>query len=422
MEISIRSQMAAGVALAGVAAIAATPIVAPEIDHSLRKVTADVQLTWVNPISELVGSLNLGTNYRFATATGDFPYLQGQVLLVIPQEPGEIPPHPTLYVIGQGAAAPLGWIPQLLGGWSYTTKNFQDTAGTQPWTTPPLDTVTTSAVGGFPLTSALATNVSGYLDATVLGLSGLVGGVGAAAFAVPFAAVQIVADLVAGRTPDFRAILNTIVTPIADGVGEALGAATYILTNLTTRITAGLPLLPAVGVALVQQAISSAVYLGKSLTTTFGDAIGALPNIELAFDTVVQGLLGPTGLVGDLVNLTVGPGVATGDPDDPFIASVRTLVSGVTGATSQAIVNPKFPPAPAGASVGPGASIARAPVGDDNTSASARNAAGGETIPGGNTDTTTGGSDEAGPKPAARSVRPQQHPHRDGKSRVHALA
>lgn len=211
MEISIRSQMAAGVALAGVAAIAATPIVAPEIDHSLRKVTADVQLTWVNPISKLVGSLNLGTNYLFATASpGTSRTCRGQVLLVIPQEPGEIP-HPTLYVIGQGAAAPLGWIPQLLGGWSYTTKNFQDTAGTQPWTAPPLDTVTTSAVGGFPLTSALATNVSGYLDATVLGLSGLVGGVGAAAFAVPFAAVQIVADLVAGRTPDFRAILNTIV-------------------------------------------------------------------------------------------------------------------------------------------------------------------------------------------------------------------
>ncbi|MGV1006861.1 MAG: hypothetical protein ACOYEV_19320 [Candidatus Nanopelagicales bacterium] len=390
MEISIRSQMAAGVALAGVAAIAATAIVQPEIAQSLRQVTADVQLTWVNPISEFVASLNLGTNYLFATEAGDFPYLQGQVLLVIPQEPGAIPPTPTMYVIGQGATAPLGWIPQLFGGWTYTTKIYDDRAGTQP-APAPFDTVTTSAVGGFPLTAALATNVSGYLDAAVLGLTGLVGGVAAAAFAVPLAAVQIVADLVAGNTPDFQAILNTIVSPITDGVGAALGAAAYILANFTTRATAGLPLLPAVGVALVQQAISSAVYLGKSLTTTFGDAIGELPDVQLAFDTVVQGLLGPNGFVGDLVNLTVGRGVATGNPDNPFIASVRTLVSGVTGATSQAIVNPKFPSALAGASVRP---------------ASAEPTAG------------LGASIARAPKQAARSVRPQQRPHRDGQSRV----
>jgi hypothetical protein len=421
MEISIRSQMAAGVALAGVAAVAVIPIVQPEIAQSLRTVTADVQLTWVNPISELVASLNLGTNYLFATDTAAFPYLQGQVLQVIPQDPRPTPPVPTLYVIGQGATAPLGWMPQLFDGWTYTTKIFADRAGTQP-APPPFDTVTTTTtVGGFPLTSAVAANVSGYLDAAVLGLSGLVGGVGAAAFAIPLAAVEIVVDLVAGRTPDFQAILDTIVSPITDGAEEALGAATYILQTLTTRVTAGLPAIAGVGVALVQQAISSAIYLGKSLTTTFGDAIGEFPDVELAFDTVVQGLLGPNGFVGDLVNLTVGRGVETGDADNPFIASVRTLVSGVSGATSQAIVNPSVPSALAGASVGPAsaepttgldASIARAAVEDDNT------AAGGENLPGGTTETATGGSGQAAPRPAARSVRPQQRPHRDGQSRV----
>lgn len=400
--------MAAGVAFAGVAAMAVIPIATPESAQSLRRVTADVQLTWVNPISELVGSLNLGTNYLFATDTGAFPYLHGQVLQVLPQEPGV---NPTLYVIGQGATAPLGWIPQLFGGWSYTTKIYQDRAGGQP-APPPFDTVTTTTVGGFPLTSAVAGNLSGYLDAAVLGLSGLVGGVGAAAFAIPFAAVRIVADLIAGRTPDFQAILNTVVTPITDGVGVALGAATYILENLTTRVGAGLPLPPAVGVALVQQAVGSAIYLGKSLTATFGDAIRELPDIGLAFDTVAQRLLGPNGFVGDLFKLTVGPGVETGDAGNPFIASVRTLVSGVTGATSQAIVNPKVPSALAGASVGPasaepaaglGASITRAAVEDDNTGTSARTAAGGEALPGGDT---------------IRSARPQQRSHRDGQSRV----
>ena len=51
MEISLRSQMAAGVAVAGAAAIAVTPIVKPEIVQSLRQVAADVKLTWVNPVS-----------------------------------------------------------------------------------------------------------------------------------------------------------------------------------------------------------------------------------------------------------------------------------------------------------------------------------------------------------------------------------
>ncbi|MCB0914076.1 MAG: hypothetical protein KDB47_12605 [Mycobacterium sp.] len=425
MEISIRSQLATGVAFAGAAAIAVVPVVQPETAESLRRVTADVQLTWVNPVSELVASLNLGTNYLFATDTAAFPYLQGQVLQVIPQNPRPIPPIPTLYVIGQGATAPLGWMPQLFGGWSYTTKIFEDTAGTQP-APPPFDAVTTTTVGGFPLTSAVATNLSGYLDAAVLGLSGLVGGVGAAAFAIPFAAVQIVADLVAGRTLDFQAILDTIVTPITDGVGAAVSAATYILTNLTTRVTRALPLLPAVGVALVQQAVASAVYLGNSLVTTFGDAIRDLPDVELAFDAVAQGLLGPNGFVGNVVELTVGRGVATGTPETPFIPSVRSLVSGVTGGTSQDIVNPTAPSALAGASVlsasaepaaGLDASIARGAVGD-NTGTSAGSAADGQTLPEGNTDTATGGSEEAAPKPAARSVRPQQRAHHGGQLRV----
>lgn len=410
METSLRSQMAAGVALAGAAAIAVIPIVQPEIAQPLRKVTADVQLTWVNPVSEFIGSLNLGTNYLFATDAGAFPYLQGQVLQVLPQEPGV---NPTLYVIGQGATAPLGWIPQLFGGWIYTTKIFQDTAGAQP-ALPPFDTVTTTPIGGFPLASAVATNLSGYLDAAVLGLSGLVGGVGAAAFAIPFAAFQIVADLIAGQTPDFEAILSTIVTPITDGIGAALSAGTYILTNLITRVTRALPLPPAVGVALVQQAVGSAVYLATALATTVGDAIGDLPDVELAFDTVVQGLLGPNGFVGNLVELTVGRGVATGDPDIPFIPSVRTLVSGVTGATSQAIVNPSVPSALAGASVAPAsaeptvdldASIARAAVEDVNTGASDRDAAGGETLPGDNSVTATVGPGEQAP---LRRSQPQE--------------
>lgn len=426
MEISIRSHLAAGVAFAGVAAIAVIPVVQPEVAQSLRRVTTDVQLTWVNPVSELVASLNLGTNYLIATDTAAFPYLQGQVLEVRLQNPDAVPPTPTQYVIGQGATAPLGWIPQLFGGWSYTTRIFEDKAGTQP-APPPDNAVTTTTVGGFPLTSALATNLSGYLDAAALGLSGLVGGVGAAAFAIPFAAVQIVADLVAGRTPDFPAILNTIVTPITDGLGSAVIAATYILTNLSSRVTQALPLLPAVGVALVQQAVAGAIHLGNSLVTTFGDAIRDLPDIELAFDTVAQGLLGPNGFAGNVVELTVGRGVATGSPDTPFIPSVRSLISGVTGATSREIVNPTVPSALAGASVGSAsadpvagldASIARGAVGQDNTGTSARGAADGRTLPGGNAETATGGSQEAAAKPVARSVRPQQRAHHDGESRV----
>jgi hypothetical protein len=409
MEISLRSQMAAGVALAGAAAIAVTPIVGPDVVQSLRQVTADVQLTWVNPISELAASLNLGTNYLFATDTGAFPFLQGQVLQVIQQEPSV---HPTLYVIGQGATAPLGWIPQLLGGWTYTTKIYQDRAGTQP-ALPPFDTVTTTAIGGFPLASAVATNLSGYVDAAILGLSGLVGGVGAAAFAIPFAAVQIVADLIGGETPDFQAILDEIVTPITDGLESAVAAATYLLTNITTRITTALPLIPAVGVALVQQAVGSAVYLATELATTFGDAIGDLPDVERAFDTVVTGLLGPTGFVGDLAELTVGRGVATGDSDTPFIPSLRSVVSGVTGGTSQVIVNPTVPSALAGASVAlasaesaadPDASIARVAVEEDNAGTAGRGAgaAGSGTLRGGNTVTATDGSDQPAPKPAAK--------------------
>jgi hypothetical protein len=105
------------------------------------------------------------------------------------------------------------------------------------------------------------------------------------------------------------------------------------------------------------------------------------------------------------------------------------LVSDVTGATSQAIVNPTVPSALAGASVSPASTeptgdtdtlIARSAVEGDNTGISVRSAEGDEPFPGGNTDTATatGGSDEAAPKPPARSDRPQKRAHRDGQSRV----
>ena len=175
-----------------------------------------------------------------------------------------------------------------------------------------------------------------------------------------------------------------------------MSAATYILTNLTTRVGRALFLLPAVGVALVQQAVASATYLGNSLVTTLGDAMRDLPDVELAFDRVVQGLVGPNGLVGNVIELTVGRGVATGAPDTPFIPSVRSLVSGVTGGTSQDIVNPAVPSALA---AGLDASIARATMGDDNTDSSARGA--GQTPAGGNSDVATDGSEEAVSRPGA---------------------
>jgi len=190
-----------------------------------------------------------------------------------------------------------------------------------------------------------------------------------------------------------------------------VAAATYLLTTITTRITTALPFLPAVGVALAQQAFGSAVYLGTELATTFGDAIGNLPDVELAFDTLVNGLVGPTGFVGDVVELTVGRGVATGDSANPFIPSVRSVVSGVTGGTSQVIVNPTVPSALAGASVSPAsaepavdpaASIARVAVKEDNTVSSVRAAAGRETLRDGNTAPATADSDDSAPKPAAK--------------------
>ena len=72
MNVSLRSQMVAGVAALGATAVAIVPIAQQEVLPSMQRAAAAVQLTGLaNPVGSVLGSLGEVNSYLFDTYTFD---------------------------------------------------------------------------------------------------------------------------------------------------------------------------------------------------------------------------------------------------------------------------------------------------------------------------------------------------------------
>ncbi len=332
MNVSIRSQMVAGVAALGAAAVTVTPIAQPELLPTAQRVSAAVELSaLVNPIYEIGGvlvefssSLFWGNFYSDAIAWPDSFY--GVDFYYAPLNDGIISD-----VVNQFSTGPL--------------------------------------VG-------LVNNLSGYLDAALYGLIQVGTGIGAAAFNTPFAAVDAVGQLIGG---DPAAALNTLVTqivePVQFGIEDALAAVGYIVDNVIenaqTVLTSTLPFVVA-GVidALVQDVSYMAADLIDTVTVVLGD-LAAL-DFEAAWNDAVIGLLGTgTGTLSQLVAFTTGVGLFE-EVDGvttltyPSVRAVLTSelqrLGGQKSWGDGGITNTAFLATPAAADPAPAAALESAPV------------------------------------------------------------
>ena len=91
------------------------------------------------------------------------------------------------------------------------------------------------------------------------------------------------------------------------------------------------------------------VYLAGKAIEVGSDVIGALPDVEAAWNVAIEGTLGPSGLLGDLVNLTQGFGIlgaAEPTEDNPvgLLPSWRTASTVFTREWSDSIFNVPFSP------------------------------------------------------------------------------
>ena len=318
MHITLRSQLIAGTAaVVGATAIAVTPVTVDHLNLPSLPVPTVAQLTLAgfnNPISNLLATAGVATNYLFnatsnfsdAASWPDSGFSLGTLL----------PAALTQYELGGFNA--VGLLPQINND-------------------------------AFPVFQRLTNNGAAYINATTNALT-------SAGYALSegvwTATGQVLSLQLAQALSTLGAAVNTAGTTL-------LAAGTYVLTNVVRNLSAALPFIPS-----YVQMQAGAFIAGANLVTN--QAIGIVTtavsqlgsaNYQGAWNTVVDGLTAPSGLLGTLLNTTIGAGVQTGAIANPgqlaanFVPSdrlvIQAAVKGIAGALTLSGTPPAPPPAAA---------------------------------------------------------------------------
>ena len=289
MQLSLRSHLIAGAAALSATAVAVAPIAQPDLLASPQQVSAAVQLSaFANPVTELLGTLALISENIFYQDTLPSP-------------------------------SDLFW-PDSFYNSDFTFVYAPNFTGLLP------DAVNQFSSGAL---SAVLNNLSGYIDTTVYGVTGVAIGVSDAVFNTPFALITAAQLALAGQIDAAIAELQTqILVPLQDGIATGIQAGTYILNNVvanaTTLLTDTLPRLVS---GLTEATVAGTTYLVETAIAVATDVVSNLAslNIEGAWNAAVNGLLDPgSGLLGSVGALTVGVGLFE-DIDYPDIGVVQTV-------------------------------------------------------------------------------------------------
>ena len=331
MGTSVRSHLVAVTATIVVTgAVAVTPVQRlPAIE---MPPTAMVTLAgFVSPLSEVFGTLSLASTYLFSPAnpTSADAWPSAQFGSYWGDPPVAYPVLPEiLSEAALGGYSAVGLIPQIVND-------------------------------GLPALRQLAINASDYLDTAVNAVATAGIAISQGVWNLPSAVITATQEALGGDVAGALATLRAAIRgPITTAGTALLAAGTYVLTGVTTRaaaVLAGLTSERAYGLAVggVPLLIRTVVEIA---TTTVAD-LAAL-NIEGAWNTAVAGLLGPSGLQGMGLNITIGAGVqtgpiASGSPTQEelsanYIPGTRTAVQTNVKivASGLAVPNPAPPVAP----------------------------------------------------------------------------
>lgn len=292
MQISLRSQLVAGVAALGATAIAITPITQPDLLPSLQRVSADVQLVVANPINAIGGVIqDVNTD-----------------------------------IFNQAFIDSYTWPDFFFGTDDYFYgPNYN---GLLP------DLVNLFSSG--PL-SALINNVSGYAWAGIRGVGVIGSGTAAALFNTPGALIGAAQELIVNQDLDAAlAILQTqILGPLQLGITGAVEATGYIIDNVIdnaqTVLTSTLPFVVS---ELLGVATGGLSFMANSVINTVGTIITnlatfSLAGLEGAWNAAVNGFLGREGLLGQIEQLTLGLGIVrvVGGENEVVVPSVRSVIT-----------------------------------------------------------------------------------------------
>ena len=278
MQLSLRSQMIAGIAALGATAVAITPIAQSAVVPSMARVSSAVELSaFVNPISVVAG------------------VIEGTVADAL--NSAALPDSTSLY-----------WPDSFYSDTNYDILYAPGYVGLIP------DTVNQFSFGAL---SALVNNVSGYAEAGLSAPVGLIEGVTSAVWNAPQAAIAAVGYLAAGDTASALAVLQTqIIAPLTTGIQQAANGIGYIVDNLIGNIsTLTTDTLPRLVANVVSQVVGASTYIVQSAIATVSQVATDLAGLQLenAWNDAINGFLGVNGTLGQIAALTVG---ATGIVQD----------------------------------------------------------------------------------------------------------
>ena len=313
---TFRAPLTAG----AVTAIAAAALIAAPADNSSRLLAAlavpsNAQVTlsaWQNPIVALLESGELAENYVFGS------YYDGSDA-----------PTP-----GAGEA-----------NWPYA--GFDQTGGDLLnyllYNTPELgnyfyvgflDNFTAEAY--LPAVQQFQLNVEDYISVVLSGLNLAARDLATGVWDLPAAAVSAVQLAVAGQFAEALTVVSSaIIGPIMAAGQSVLDAGSYVLSNVAAKASAVIAALPQILTTFAGSAIGGVPIVAQQAIAIVTGVVSSLStlNIEGAWNTAVDGLLGPSGIQGTLLNLITGAGVQTGPIVDPvtdiptsFVPSFRTAV------------------------------------------------------------------------------------------------
>lgn len=330
MLISARSHLIAGVAAVAVAGVTTTvaplPVTAPTLPFPAATAAAVTLTALDTPLQQLLKTLNFGQRYLLGATFSDqgadnwwdagFTQPGGDLLN------SQLKTQPEL-----GKYLAVGILPQQINQ-------------------------------AQPILRQLETNISDYATNVISGLIDAGIALNAGVWGFPPAlleAAQLVLDGQFG--PAFTVLTNAIIAPIAAAGSALLGTGAYVLDRVVTRIAAVVSAIPQIVSTYVAWAVGGTALLAEKTASIAGEWIDDLSQGDFgaAWNTAVQGLLGPTGLPGLALNLSIGAGVQTGPIDSEtdiaqnFVPSARTAVQGTAWTVATALATePQPEPAAAG--------------------------------------------------------------------------
>ena len=300
MHITLRSQLTAGTtAVIALGAIAVTPVPATSLTLPSINVSSVALSAFSSPLAQLFATADLANNYLFDPVSN----------------------------------------PSNASSWPYA--NFGTTFGTPPVNYPLLPAALANpSLGGYSSVGLVSQFIDDALPIiSQLGYNGLdyINYTGNAVFFAGETLTQAVWTA-AGEAlmGDFPGALATISAAISDAGNALLETGTYVFQNVVAHASAVVATLVGSLPTLLGVTVAQASVVAASVTAVITNTIAAVSggDIEGAWNSVIDGLLGPSGIPGTLLNLSIGAGVQTGPivtPDEAgiaavFVPSTRTLV------------------------------------------------------------------------------------------------